>query len=163
MNIVSAAFTAYMQLEKAAETTFIQKIHSFNGDEIDTWVSLWKVKRNEAQKLYQIRKCFLVSKKIHKFFNLITISDRGLKHICFKVFLTQYIFRFSYHRAFWSNSNARRNAALVLAILDTFPAASKMMLQYWLKTDHLASHTLYSVIFVECFFFSIWRFFGETR
>jgi len=36
MNIVSAAFTAYMQLEKAAETTFIQKIHSFNGDEIDT-------------------------------------------------------------------------------------------------------------------------------
>jgi len=36
-NVVSAAFTTCMQLEKAAETTFVQKIHTFNVDEIDTW------------------------------------------------------------------------------------------------------------------------------
>jgi len=35
-NVVSAAFTMYMQLEKAAETTFVQKICTFNVDEIDT-------------------------------------------------------------------------------------------------------------------------------
>ncbi len=37
MNIVSAAFTTYMQLEKAAKTTFVQNIRAFNVDEIDTW------------------------------------------------------------------------------------------------------------------------------
>jgi hypothetical protein len=36
MNVVSAAFTTYMQLEKAAETTFVRKICTFNVDEIDT-------------------------------------------------------------------------------------------------------------------------------
>jgi hypothetical protein len=35
-NVVSAAFTMYMQLEKAAETTFVWKICSKNVDEIDT-------------------------------------------------------------------------------------------------------------------------------
>jgi len=37
-NVVSAAFTTYMQLEKAAETTFIWKICTFNVDEIDTFL-----------------------------------------------------------------------------------------------------------------------------
>jgi len=35
-NIISEAFTTYMQLEKAAKTTFERKIRMFNVDEIDT-------------------------------------------------------------------------------------------------------------------------------
>jgi len=34
-NIVSAAFSSYTYVEKAAETTFVQKICTFNVDEID--------------------------------------------------------------------------------------------------------------------------------
>jgi len=36
MNVFSAAFTTYMQQEKAAETAFVRKIRTFNVDEIDT-------------------------------------------------------------------------------------------------------------------------------
>jgi len=36
MNVVSAAFTMYMQLEKAAEMMFVRKLFTFNVDEIDT-------------------------------------------------------------------------------------------------------------------------------
>jgi len=34
MNVVSAAFTTYVQLEKVAETTFVQKNCTFNVDEM---------------------------------------------------------------------------------------------------------------------------------
>jgi len=33
-------FSSYMYIVKAAETTFEQKIHTFNIDEIDTWFSV---------------------------------------------------------------------------------------------------------------------------
>jgi hypothetical protein len=35
-NVVSAAISSYMYVVKAAETTFVRKIHIFNIDEIDT-------------------------------------------------------------------------------------------------------------------------------
>jgi len=35
-NVVSAAFTTYMQIEKAPKTTFVRKIQTFNVDEIDS-------------------------------------------------------------------------------------------------------------------------------
>ncbi len=35
-NVILAPFSSYMYLVKAAETMFIQKIHTFNVDEIDT-------------------------------------------------------------------------------------------------------------------------------
>jgi len=35
---VLSAFTTYVQLEKAAKMTFVQKTHAFNIDEIDTWM-----------------------------------------------------------------------------------------------------------------------------
>jgi len=39
-NVASAAFTMYMQLEKAAKMRFVQKICTFNVDEIDTLLLL---------------------------------------------------------------------------------------------------------------------------
>jgi hypothetical protein len=35
-NVILAAFSSYMYVEKAAKTTFIQKRRAFNVDEIDT-------------------------------------------------------------------------------------------------------------------------------
>jgi len=34
---VLAAFPNYMNIEKAAETTFVQKMRPYNVDETDTW------------------------------------------------------------------------------------------------------------------------------
>ncbi len=34
---VLAAFPNYMNIEKAAETTFVRKMRRYNVDEIDTW------------------------------------------------------------------------------------------------------------------------------
>jgi hypothetical protein len=36
-NVILAAFSSYMYIVKAAETTFVQKIRTFNVDEIDGW------------------------------------------------------------------------------------------------------------------------------
>ncbi len=53
MNIVSAAFSSYMYVVKAAETTFAQKICTFNVDEIDVRPSACKQRYLSVNDLFK--------------------------------------------------------------------------------------------------------------
>ncbi len=63
--ILRAAFTTYMQLEKAAQTMIVQKIRTFNVDEIDTWCTRYRTTsiRRRGQSVAEKHKGALQNKK----------------------------------------------------------------------------------------------------